>query len=88
MSDHFIIVFMNNPNILVGTVPENMVILDILDDMIINEDRTLSLTLTSNPSSAPVDIIINEAVVIIEDNDGPGKFIFVDCSLLSRKLGK
>ena len=77
VSDHFNIVFMNNPNILVGLVPQSMVTLEILDDMIINEDRTLSLTLSFNLGTLPVNIIINETVVIIEDNDGPSKFKFI-----------
>ena len=77
VSDHYAIGFMNNPNVLVGILPEGMVILDILDDTMINEDRTLRLTLTSNPGNpAPVNVVINETLVIIEDNDAPGKFKF------------
>ena len=71
---------MNNPNILVGILPEGMVILEIIDDQIVNEDRTLSLTLTANPGSPPVLITINETVVIIEDDDPQGKLLCMQCT--------
>ena len=73
---------MNNPNILLGILPEGMVILGIFDDEIVNEDRTLSLTLTSNTPNPPVLLIVNETVVIIEDDDAPGK----SCAQFRREI--
>ena len=50
-----------------------MVTLHLLDDNKFNEDRTLSVTLTSQPYSVPINITINETTVIIENNDPPGR---------------
>ena len=75
VSQHYDIAFLNNPNVLIGVLPTGMVILDILDDMEFNEERTLSLmiTMTSSFSSVPVDITINETTVIIENDDALGR---------------
>ena len=67
VSQHYDIAFLNNPNILIGELPTGMVVLDILDDMEFNEERTLSLmiTMTTTSSSIPVDITINETTVMM-----------------------
>lgn len=83
VSQHYEVSFLVNPNILVGIVPTGMVILQTIDDLVVNEDRTLSLTLTDDFGSIPINITINETVVIIEDNDAVGR----SCMLNIRTLG-
>ena len=72
---HYQIAFLNAINILVSVQPAAMVAIYILDDTEFNEDRTLSITLLSEPDdmAVPHNITINETTVIIENDDPPGR---------------
>ena len=72
---HYQIAYLDTINILVSMQPAAMVAINILDDTKFNDDRTLSITLISEPDdmAVPHNITINETTVIIENDDPPGR---------------
>ena len=69
-SQNYDVTFLRSADLLHSVVPVRMIMLGIIDDTEINEDRDLFLMLAPGYATGRYNITIPKARVVIEDDDG------------------